>query len=174
MEAQMRASRIEPEKIRNRKVRLLYDLAQPHGLVPQDLAQILPASVMQIYRWFRGNEPKAGSLALIERACEKLKSLPEPGLFERDGRLVRTAYRPDQARAATLSALLGREEEGKKKQAPATEDKYQAQMKRVFEELEPKMTAEEKYALLVANPGSWQNFVEWLWQTRKHNVRLPK
>jgi transcriptional regulator with XRE-family HTH domain len=166
MEAQMRASTIEPDKIKNPKVRLLFEHALVRGLSPQDLAQILPASVPQIYRWLRGDEPRAGSLALIERACEKLKALPEPG---------RGAYRPDEARAAALSALLGHHrEEGEKQQAPSAEDKFQAQMKRVFEELEPKLTSNEKYVIFVANPGCWQSFIEVLALCRKYGVKLPK
>lgn len=162
----MRASRLEPEKIKNPKVRLLYELALVLGLSPKDIAPVVPASVMQIYRWFRGDEPKPGSLALIERACEKLRALPEPG---------RGAYRPDEARAATLSALLGhQQEEGGKQTAPAAEDKFQSQMKRVFEELEPKLTSNEKYVIFVANPGCWQSFIEVLALCRKYGVKIPK
>jgi hypothetical protein len=67
------------KKVVNEKVLTLWKLAQLHGLSPFSLSPIVNASAQQIYCWFRGDEPKAGSLALIEAAIQNIKaSFPDP------------------------------------------------------------------------------------------------
>lgn len=68
--------KINPEKM-TRKVRLLFETSLVKNLSPQKLAPILHVSAQQIYRWYSGDEPKEGSLALIDQGLEKIRELPD-------------------------------------------------------------------------------------------------
>ena len=170
----MRPPKADPENM-TPEVRYLFEAGLVHCLPRKDLAALLGVSLRTMQGWFAGVKPRAAHEQLIKAASEKLKALPEPGQVERDGRMARTGYRPSDSRAALATLLGGKRGEGyRKEQVPAAEEKFQAQMKRVFEELEPKLTSNEKYVIFVANPGCWQSFIEVLALCRKYGVKIPK
>jgi len=142
--------KIDPEKM-TPQVRILFQLSILKDLSPYKLARIIPASPQQIYRWFSGDVPKPGSAALIEAALEKMGEYP-----------TQTGWGKNWV-----------DETPEAKRQARKEEKFHADMKRVFAELEPKLTPAEK-ELLVQEEPAWSGFAEILALCRKYRVRLPR
>lgn len=133
-------------------IKLLSEAMSVYDLSPEQAAGYVGCSGSQIRRWLAGRfEPTAVYVQAIVRGVEKMKAeLSEPS-------------------AAWRSARAPEDDPG-----TAAEKKFLAQMKDVFERLEPQLTADEKYLLFVAHPDSWQGFTEVLSLVRKYGVKLPK
>jgi hypothetical protein len=56
---------------------------------------------------------------------------------------------------------------------PAEDDTFKVEMKRIFEELGQRLSAEEKYEVFAANPDYWNGFVRYLALIRKYKIDLP-
>ena len=131
-------------------VKLLSEAMSVYGLSPEQAAGYVGCSGSQVRRWLAGRfEPTAVYVQAIARGVVKMKAeIAEP-----------------------KGAWRGKPEN----ELPnAAEDKFHAQMKRVFEELEPQLTANEKYVIFAANPDYCQGFTEILALVRKYGVKLPK
>jgi len=155
------------------EIQRLFEAAAVAGLSARALAPYVGVTFKTLYNWRSGVKPQAAHLPRICEAVRKIAlAFPTRDLTERDGVLVKTAYRG--VAAAPLRSPSAKQREGEKQQAPAAGDKFQAQMKRVFSELEPKLSSAEKYDIFVANPGSWQGFIDVLALCRRHGITLPK
>jgi hypothetical protein len=148
--------KVDPAKM-TQQVRLLYETSIVKNLSPAKLAPILHVSMQQIYRWYAGDTPKRGSEQLIKIGLEAVRQLPD---FLEPGK-------------ASWGSLWTDEEDPAEKKREADERKFHAQMTRLFDELQRKVTPGEK-AVLFQNPNVWPDFVEVFSLIKKHNVKLPK
>ncbi len=140
------------------QVRYLYELSLVKNLSPTKLAPILLVSAMQIYRWYAGNVPKRGTEQLIKIGCEKIeREFPD---FLEEGK-------------ATWGRLWIDDEDPAEKKREAAEKKFNAQMRRLFDQIQRKATPSE-IELLAQELPAWTGLEEMLFLLKKHGIKLPK
>jgi hypothetical protein len=128
-------------------VKLLSDAMTLYGLSPEQAAGYVGCSGSQIRRWLaRRYIPTPIYAQAIMHGIEKMRA----ELAESDG-----AWRRPQD------------------VDPEAEEVFNAQMKQLFEELEPHLTPEEKYTNFVANPDYWKGFIAYLYLIRKYKIEIP-
>lgn len=145
-------------KVINEQVLTLRELAQVHGLSPFSLAPIVKASAQQIYCWFRGDEPKAGSLALIEAAIQRIReSFPDP--------MVEKEHRGRKGWGLERAVWV---QDDPKDPAMLAEKKVSAELRTLFGRLMAVATGTEKPVLAEAWPG----FAEVVKSLRQHGIKF--
>lgn len=147
--------KIDPEKM-TRKVRLLFETSLVKNLSPYKLAPILHVHPTQIYRWYSGDEPKEGSLALIDQGLERIKELPD-FLVEGKATWGRSWIHDTPERRR-------QEKEGRK---------LDVEIDRFFTELEAKIPPSDRDAVGMTEDAylGFQNIVTL---AQRYHVRLPK